>query len=100
MSKSRVFLFILLSFLIGIFVRSFWQIGQDEFFLLLLFALVLLFIFYRNKFATFIAFILLAFVLGSWLTDGAITRANNLSFLGRNLKESVIVQKVSQTTMG
>jgi len=107
MSKSRVFLFILLSFLIGVFVRSFWQIGQNYFFLLSVVALILLFTFlptYRqagkNKFATLVAFILFGFIFGFWLTNGEIAKTNDLIFLGKNFEENAVVQKVSQTTMG
>lgn len=100
MSKSRVFLFILLSFLAGVFVRSFFEISQNWFFLLLLFSLIILFVFYRNKFAALAAFALLFFVLGGWLTDREIAKAKNLIYIGTTFNEKAVVQKVSQSSFG
>jgi len=83
MSKSSVFLFILLSFIGGVFVRSFFEINQNYFFLLVLFSLIMLFIFYKNKFAALAAFFVLVFVLGEWITDREIEKTKNLIYSGK-----------------
>ena len=100
MSKSRVFLFILLSFLIGVFACSFFEIDKNYFFTLLLFALILLFVFYKNNLALISSLVAIAFVFGGWITDNSIEKSNNLIFLDRNFQEKAVVQKVSTGTFG
>ena len=107
MSRSRVFLFVLLNFVGGVFVRSFFEINQYYFFLLALFSLIMLFIFlpaYRqagkNKFAALAAFFALAFVLGGWITDKEIERTKNLIYSGKTFKETAIVEKVTPSAFG
>ncbi|NTW27684.1 MAG: ComEC family competence protein [Candidatus Moranbacteria bacterium] len=100
MSKSRVFLLILLSFLVGVFARSFFEINQNCFFLTLVCSLIILFIFYRNELANVIAFLVCAFVFGGWLTDGEIAKTNDLIYVGKNFNEKVIVEKVSESSFG
>lgn len=100
MSNSRIFLFLLLNFLVGIFVRSFWQINQNYFFLLTVFCLIMLFIFYKNKFVALATFFVLSFVFGGWLTDKEIAKTKNLIFLGKTFQENAVVQKVSDSAFG
>ncbi len=100
MSKSKILLFLLLSFVGAVFVRSFFAVSQMQIFLLLIFSLITLFVFYKNKMATLVAFLLLAFVLGLWRTDSRIEEANNLKYLGKVFQENAIVQKVSPSTFG
>ncbi len=100
MTKSKILLFLLLSFIGAVFVRSFFEISQIEIFLLLMLALITLFTFYKNKMATLVAFLLLSFVFGLWKTDSKISQASNLTFLGKNFQEQAVVQKVSPSTFG
>jgi competence protein ComEC len=100
MSKSRIFLFVLLSFVVGVFVRSFFEIDQKYFFLLLLSSLILLFVFYGNEFVAVSAFFVFAFVFGTWMTDGAIGKTNNLIYIGKTFQEKAVVQKVSPSSFG
>lgn len=100
MSKSKILLFLLLSFIGGVFWRSFFEIGQTQIFLLLIFSLIILFVFYKNKMATLVAFLLLAFWLGLWRTDNKIEEANNLKYLGKIFQEKAIVQKATASTFG
>lgn len=81
-------------------MRSFFEVNQNYFFLLTVFSLVVLFIFYKNKFAALAVFILLAFVFGGWITDKKISETKNLKYVGKNLNENAIVQKVSQSSFG
>ncbi len=100
MSNSRILLFLLLSFIVGVSVRSFWQISQIYFFLLTVFCLVTLFIFYKNKFVVLATFFVLAFVLGGWITDKEIQKTKNLIHVGKTLQEKVVVEKVSPSSFG
>ncbi len=100
MTKSKILLFLLLSFIGAVFVRSFFEISQVQIFLLLILALITLFTFYKNKMATLVAFLLLSFVFGLWLTDRKISQANNLVYLGKTFEEKAVVQKVSPSTFG
>ena len=100
MSKSSVFLFILLSFIGGVFVRSFFEINQNYFFLLVLFSLIMLFIFYKNKFAALAAFFVLVFVLGEWITDREIEKTKNLIYSGKTFQGTALVEKVTSSTFG
>lgn len=100
MTKSKILLFLLLSFMGGVFGRSFFEIGQIQIFLLLIFSLILLFVFYKKKMATLVAFWLLAFVFGLRLTDRKISQANNLIYLGKTFEGKAVVQKVSPSTFG
>jgi len=100
MSKSRVFLFILLSFLSGVFTASFFEIGQNYFFILLLFSLLILFVFYKNRLAALVAFVMFSFVFGGWITDREIASSQNLIYVGRTFNEKAVVQKVTQSTFG
>ncbi len=100
MSKSKIFLALILAFIGAVFVRSFFAVSQMQIFLLLIFSLIVLSVFYKNKKATLVAFLLLAFVLGLWRTDSRIEEANNLKYLGKVFQENAIVQKVSPSTFG
>ncbi|MEI7621727.1 MAG: ComEC/Rec2 family competence protein, partial [Candidatus Moraniibacteriota bacterium] len=100
MSKSKIFLALLLAFLGAVFWRSFFEIAGGWIFLLLIFALILLFVFYKNKQATLVAFLLVFFVFGLWLTDKRINEANNLKFVGQTFEEKAVVQKVSASAFG
>ncbi|HBI33602.1 MAG TPA: hypothetical protein DEA43_00585 [Candidatus Moranbacteria bacterium] len=100
MSRSRVFLFVLLNFIVGVFVRSFFEINQYYFFLLALFSLIMLFIFYKNKFAAAAAFFALAFVLGGWFTDKEIEKTKNLIYSGKTFQTTAIIEKVAPSTFG
>ncbi len=90
----------LMSFIGAVFVRSFFAVTQVQIFLLLIFSLITLFVFYKNKIATLVAFLLLAFVFGLWKTDKEIAKANNLIYAGKTFEEKAVVQKVSVSAFG
>jgi competence protein ComEC len=100
MSESRIFLFILINFIAGVFVSSFFQINQSYYFLLLIFSLVTLFVFYRSVFATLVAFFIFSFVFGALLSGSEIEKANDLIYLGKTFEGNSIVIKTSQSTFG
>jgi competence protein ComEC len=100
MSKSRIFFIVLVVFIAGVFMRSFFDIDKKYFFLLLIFSLIVLFVFYKNRFAVLSAFLVCSFVFGLWLTDSEIGKTNKLIHVGRTFQENVVVQKVSHSTFG
>lgn len=100
MSKSRVFFIILLAFIIGVFVRSFFEINQNIFLLLIVLAVSIFGIFYKNKKAALVAFFLCSLVFGAWQTDKAIKKTQDLKYDSVTIQEKAIVQKVSDGTFG
>ena len=100
MTKSRVFFIILISFIIGVFIRSFFELNQNLYFFLLIFSIIFLAIFYKNKKAIVAFFILLFFVFGAWRTDREIKKTQNLPYENKTFQEKAIVEKVSPNTFG
>lgn len=100
MSKSRVFFIILIAFIAGVFVRSFFAIDEKIFFLFSILAVSILGIFYTNKKAVLAAVVFGFFILGAWQTDRAILKTQNLIFDGVTFQEKAIVEKVSNSAFG
>ncbi|HBO17057.1 MAG: ComEC/Rec2-related protein [Candidatus Moranbacteria bacterium GW2011_GWE2_35_2-] len=71
MTKSKIFLILFLSFLIGIFSASFWDVGFLNYFLAL--AAVMVFVLgYRNRIGVVIFFAILFFSFGIWKVQSAL----------------------------
>lgn len=100
MSNSRILLLLLLNFLAGVFVWSFWQINQNYLFLLLIFSLIALFIFYKNGLVVLATFFVLAFIFGGWITNKEIEKTKNLTHVGKTFQEEVVVEKVTPSSFG
>lgn len=100
MTKSRVFFIILISFISGVFIRSFFELNQNLYFFFLILAIIFLAIFYKNKKAFVAFFILLFFVFGAWQTDRAIKKTQNLPYENKSFQEKAIVEKVSPNAFG
>jgi len=100
MTKSRVFFIILITFIVGVFTRSFFEINQNMFFLLIILAICLAGIFYKNKKILLISFMILFFVFGVWQTDRVINKNQNLKYENVAFQEKAIVQKISPNAFG
>lgn len=100
MTKSRIFLFLLMSFILGVFVRSFFEIDRSFLFLVSIFSLIALFIFYKNKHVSVIVSILLFFVIGGWRTDHILQQVNNATFDGKIFVGNAVVIKKSDSNFG
>jgi competence protein ComEC len=99
MTKSHVFLFFSLSLISGIFASSFFYPRiLEKFFLLiaLVFVLILLFVFYKNKPVMLAGFCGLFFLIGFWLTEGRLEGLKNLDQDGKNFSGIVVVSKEPQ----
>jgi len=100
MSKSRVFFIFLISFIAGVFLRSFFEIGESLFFILLIVAISIFGIFYTDKKAVLAVFVLLFFVFGAWRTDEEVRKTQHLSYVKQIIEGRAIVEKVSESAFG
>jgi competence protein ComEC len=66
MSKSRVFLFLLLSFIIGVFCASFFRVPSWVLGGIFVFGIFLISVFWRKNPAMLAGFLILVFALGLW----------------------------------
>ncbi|MFH0969451.1 MAG: ComEC/Rec2 family competence protein [Patescibacteria group bacterium] len=94
MAKSRIFLILSLSFIAGIFWRSFSENYQAFIiYLLLILAIILLAIFYRNKYALVVSGAVFIFVFGAWITENKLENLKNLNLDRKDFSGKVIVAK-------
>ena len=100
MSKSRVFFVILISFIAGVFIQSFFGMDQSPYFLLLIFSLIFLAVFYKNKKIIILSFAVLFFIFGAWHTDNKIKGIKNLPYDNVALQGKAVVEKVSLNAFG
>lgn len=100
MIKSKILLLLLVFFIGGIFVRSFLEIPSNFYFLGFVLPIMFVTIFYKNSKAALVAFLLLFFTFGAWMTDGAILKTKNLSLTEKMIQANVVVQKNSQSKFG
>jgi competence protein ComEC len=93
MTKSRIFLILSLSFIVGVFARSIWRIDILFCFLLLAAAVIILAVFWENKVAAVAAFSFFFLALGIWRTDTSLQKLNNLNLDGKEFSGKVWVVK-------
>lgn len=93
MTKSRIFLILSLSFIGGVFWRSFFEINNVAIYFLLILAVILIAVFYRNKCIVVISFAVFFFVFGFWLTKNKLDKIDNANLDGKEISEKVIVVK-------
>lgn len=94
MRKSQAFLFLSVSFLLGVFARSF---GEADFlfwgYLFIIISIILASLFYRQpKIVTF-SFVIIVFFLGIWRTDHSLQEINRLDQDGQTFSGVVMVVK-------
>ena len=100
MANSRVLLFLLLSFIVGVFMRSFFEIWQNIYFLSLIFSVLLLTIFYKNAKAALAAFMLLSFIFGAWITNASLQKVDDAALVGKKIEGKAVVIRNSQSSTG
>ncbi|MDP1884756.1 MAG: ComEC/Rec2 family competence protein [Candidatus Moranbacteria bacterium] len=96
MDKAKIFLRLALGFIGGIFGVSFCyprRVDSLYFFTILVFSLISLFVFYKNKKVYVAVFTLFFFLSGSWLTSARLERMSALDAAGRNFSGEVLVIK-------
>jgi len=94
MPKHRIFLFLSLSFILGIFIQSFFK-GEGKIIGLglLIFFIIILAIFWKNKMATIVAFSILFLAFGIWRTELALEKLDKLSLDGQKFSGLVMISK-------
>lgn len=93
MTKSKIFLILSLSFIIGIFVRSFWNVNLFFIYCAVIGAVVSISILYKNKIILISGFAILFFVGGIWLTEKKLAEMDNLDLAGKNFSGSALIIK-------
>lgn len=94
MNKTGIFFILSLSFIFGIFWRSFFP-GLDNLalFFLVILAVILAAIFYRHKVILIIFFSVLFFSSGFWETGNRLEKIENAKLDGEKISEKVIIAK-------
>lgn len=99
MTKSKIFLILSLSFIFGIFIRSFWNVNLFMADIGLLAAVIATTILYKNKIVLLSGFVVLFFVGGIWLTDGKLAKINDINAAGQNFSGLVTIAKEPQSAV-
>lgn len=90
MRKSRIFLLWVLSFIGGIFSRSFVDFSVMKNILLIL-AVIIFVLFYKNIKALVLALSLVFFVLGVGRVDADLDKVSRLNLAGKNIAEKAMI---------
>jgi competence protein ComEC len=95
MTKAKIFLLFSLSFIWGIFLASFFYpqiFGELFLYFLLILAVMVFFVFYKNKIAMLVSLAILMFVFGFYLTQKKLDKINSfkdapeeIEFSGRGI---------------
>ncbi len=99
-SKSRILLFLLLAFILGVFLRSFFEISGNYLLAILVLSVLLMTIFYKNGHATLVAFIFVFFIVGVWRTSFSLKEINDAVFENVNFSGRALVIKSSDSSFG
>ena len=91
MNKSKIFLFLSLSFISAIALRSFFEISLMAVSFLLALAISIFVVFYKNKIAAIVAFCFLFFSGGIFLLDCKLQKIENVPLAGKKISENAII---------
>ncbi|HCP08644.1 MAG TPA: hypothetical protein DIT25_02505 [Candidatus Moranbacteria bacterium] len=93
MSKSKIFLILSLSFIVGIFARSFFEIDLFSIYVLSILSVISLSLFYQNKIILISGSAVLFFVFGIWLTGNKLAELNSSDLDGKNYSGQAVIIK-------
>lgn len=93
MAKSKIFLVLSLSFISGVLVGSFWIFGLWMVCFLAVIPIVVIAVFWKNKWAILVAFLFIFFSMGVWRADKELTKLEDFSLDGKTFEDIVIVVK-------
>ena len=93
MDKSKIFLILSLSFIAGVFVRSFFDIDLTLVYFLLVLMTVFFVLGYKNKIARVAIFAVLFFIAGIWRTEIDLKKLEGLNLSGKDISAEAAVVK-------
>lgn len=96
MIKSRIFFILSLSFIGGVFGRSFFEISLVFLYFFILAAVITIVVFYKNKVITVVSFGIIFFVFGFWLTSNNLGKINSQNLDGKHFSGKVLVSREPQ----
>lgn len=96
MRKSKIFFVLSLSFIFGIFWRSFFELNYFILYSFSIFSIILLAVFYKNKIIMTLSFAVFFFVFGFWLTNSKLENINNQNLDKKEIALKVFVSKEPQ----
>jgi competence protein ComEC len=90
----------LLFFIFGVFVRSFFEIEMGFYFFGSFFILLFLVLNYKNKLILLCCFLIGAFLYGSWSLDNFLEKIKKLEFLKNEITEDIEVISSAENSFG
>jgi competence protein ComEC len=96
MTKSKIFLILSLSFILGIFLTSFLKLDVFLIYVLLILSAIIITLGYKNKIALVIGLALLCLAIGIWRTQIDLQKIAQNNLDGKNISENVVVVKEPQ----
>ncbi len=96
MEKHKIFLILSLSFIAGIFGRSFFEINLIFLYFFILIAVIILAVFYKNKIIAVVSFGIIFFVFGFWITNNSLENINSQNLNGKHFSGKVLVSREPQ----
>jgi competence protein ComEC len=93
MTKSKVFLILSLSFIMGIFLASIFKLDVFLIYVLLILSIVIITLGYKGKLALVFGLAFLFLTLGIWRTQTDLKKVAENNFDGKNISENAVVAK-------
>jgi len=93
MTKSRIFLVLSLSFILGIFLASFFKPDAVLIYMFAIISVIIISLGYKNKKALVLSGALLFFALGIWRTEQKLNILNDLPFEQKEFSGEAVVVK-------
>jgi len=97
MNKSGIFLILSLSFIAGVFARSFFDIDLTLIYFLFVLIIIFFVLGYKNKIAWVAIFAILFFIAGIWRTEINLKKLEGLNLGGKNISaEATVIKEPEQ----
>lgn len=93
MVKSKIFLILSLSFIAGVFWRSFFETSLLILYVFSILAVIFIAVFYKNKIVTVVSFGIIFFVFGVWLVNSKLENINSQNLDGKDFTGKVMIAK-------
>lgn len=93
MTKSKIFLILSLSFILGIFLASIFESDAFLIYVLGIISIIIVTLGYKNKIALIAGLAILFLALGIWRTQNALQKIAENNLDGKNISEDTVVAK-------